>query len=148
MNRFPVTRRFGRHSLAPGTYRIVAVTEHGGTRRRLGRTSVQVSPSGRIRRAAMPVLHCSQSLPASAVPSLPKPVPPSANGAKKTRPHHTSFLPPRVDVPKLPLPGLSLGRDADGWLTVLQIALLAAIVAITGVVLGYVVRFYRRIANP
>ena len=146
MNRVPVTRRFGRQKLAPGTYRIVAVSG----RRRLGRASVRVPRHGRARRlSAEPAFRCSSEQPGAAVAiarSSAAPTPPAA--ASQAASHHAVFRPPHLPLPRLPLPALPIGNGSGGWLSLLQIALLTAILAITGAVLAYVVRFYRHLENP
>ncbi|MGZ4257286.1 MAG: hypothetical protein ACXVRE_05940 [Gaiellaceae bacterium] len=145
MNRIPVSRHFGRRSLKPGTYRIDVVAEHG---KRLGRTAVRVPRSGRARRAAAPVLHCAP--PVTAVAAVQASHPRSAPPTPKARPvtHRLGFRPPHLPLPRLPLPALPIGDGSGGWISLLQIVLLTAILAITGAVLAYVVRFYRRLENP
>jgi hypothetical protein len=137
MNRIPVTRRFGRRRLEPGTYRVDVVSRH----RQIDRTGMQVSRRGRARRAAAPVLHCSAASAAtlglSHSSSAPSPTP------------QEGFRPPRQHLREVPLPGLPLGNGSGGLISLrtLQLALVAAILLITGAVLAYTVRFYRRIGN-
>ena len=147
MNWIPVTRRFGRRRLEPGIYRVDVAAQHGGRRRQVGRTGMRVPRRGRAHRAVAPVLHCSTA-PAAALrvsqsSSTPK------DKASPTA-HQQGFRPPRLDLPRVPLPGLPLGNGSGGLISLrtLQLALLAAILAITGAVLAYTVRFYRRIGNP
>jgi hypothetical protein len=146
MNWIPVTRRFGRRRLEPGIYRVDVAAQRGGRRRQVGRTGMQVPRRGRAHRAVAPVLHCSTpaaALRVSQSSSTPK------DKASPTA-HQEGFRPPRQDLPRVPLPGLPLENGSGGLISLrtLQLALLAAILAITGAVLAYTVRFYRRIGNP
>jgi hypothetical protein len=136
MNRIPVTRHFGRWRLEPGTYRVDVVSRH----RHIDRTGMQVPRRGRARRAAAPVLHCSAGSAATLGLSHSSSSPTPQEG----------LLPPRRDLREVPLSGLPLGNGSGGLisLSTLQLALLAAILLITGTVVAYTVRFYRRIENP
>jgi hypothetical protein len=154
LNRVHLNGRFGRHTLAPGTYEIDVVARRGKSHTRVGRISIQVvRPGSRVRRPdSAPVFRCTMPTAQTGIPGASLFLfPPSENQGARSQPR-SHPLPDSQPSPGrsgvLAEPPFHIGTGNSGVDMLLALLLYGTLGLGGAVLIAYVVRYFRGSWSP